>query len=65
MVLDVVVSPSREEFGDLSPLVAEVLMSFDNRLVFLFRPLASLDIWVQVVVPSLSALLPNAAREER
>ena len=35
-------------------------MKFDNQAVFLNAPLPLADVWIKVVVPSLSALLTNA-----
>jgi hypothetical protein len=36
-------------------------MGFDNGFVLLLSPLLFVDVWVEVVMPSLPALLPNAA----
>ena len=63
MVFDVVVCSPGEELGDLSPLIAKIPVSFDNDLILLLRPFSSFDIRVQVIMPSFSALLPNAAWE--
>jgi hypothetical protein len=38
-------------------------MSLDDSYVFLLRPLVLADIWIQVVVPSLSALLSYSSRQ--
>jgi hypothetical protein len=63
VILDVIVCSSRKVLGDLSPLVAELLVSSDDDLIFLLSPLASLDVGIEMVVPSLSALLADSAGE--
>jgi len=39
-------------------------MRLDDGFIFLFSPLPPLDIRVQMVVPSFSALLPDPSRKE-
>ena len=36
-------------------------VKFDDQTVFLERPLALADVWVEMIVPSLAALLTDAA----
>ena len=72
MVLNVVISASRQVLCDLRPSVAQFLMSLDDEHIFLLRPLVLLDVRVQVVVPSVliinkwlpfPALLADPSRE--
>lgn len=59
-VLYVVVGPARKILGDLGPAIAELLVRVDDGLVLLRRPFVLLDVWIQVIVPALAALLTNA-----
>jgi hypothetical protein len=63
MVLNGVVSPAFEDLGDLSPLVLELSMHHEKDPLLFFAPSAFLDLGVQMVVPSLSALLANPLRQ--
>lgn len=51
MVLDIVVSATWEELGDLGPLIAELIVELDDLAVLLISPLVLLDVGVEVVVP--------------
>ena len=62
MILNMIVSSTWEELGNLCPSVAMVTVSFHYDFIFSFSPFTSLDLWVKVVVPSLSALFANSAR---
>ena len=52
VVLDVVVSATREVFGDLRPLVAIDRVVFQYKTVLFFSPAIFLNLRVQVIVPS-------------
>ena len=60
MIFDGIVGPSFQDFGDFGPLVVELPVHHEQDPLFLFAPAAFLDLWIQVVVPSLSALLSNS-----
>ena len=62
MVLYGVISSALEELGNISPLVPDPLVIDVEEPLFLVAPGDLLDPWVQVVVPSLPALLPDSAR---
>lgn len=53
--------PSREQLGNLSPAVSQQAVSLVDDEVLLGRPRRLLHIGVEVVVPALSALLPQPA----
>lgn len=57
MVFDTVVSSSVKVLRNDSPFVSEDEMTADQNQVFLLSPFFFFDIWVKMVVPSLSALL--------
>ena len=61
MVLDGVVRPSGDELGNLSPLVAPLLVRVVDDPVLFFGPSGFLDLRIEVVVPALPALLPDPA----
>ena len=61
VILDCIVSPAGDEFGDLGPLVAPLLVSVVDDPVLLVSPGGFLDLWVEMVVPSLAALLPDSS----
>jgi len=63
VVLDVVVSAAREKLRDFRPSVAVLQVQVQNLLVFFFSPPVLLDVGVQMVVPSLAALLADASFE--
>lgn len=58
-----VVCSSWEVLRDLRPFISKFLMRLYDGPIFLFGPLVFLYVRVQVVVPSLSTLLADAARE--
>ncbi len=62
MILYSVISSALEVLGDISPLVADPLVVDEEKPLFLVAPSDLLDPWVQVVVPSLPALLPDSTR---
>ena len=49
-----------EHLGDLSPFVVHNSVHKEEDPLFLLTPVNLLDEWVQVIVPSLSALLANS-----
>lgn len=60
MVLDCVVSPSWQQLCNLGPLIAPLLVCLVDDVILLVGPGTLLDGRVQVVMPSLPALLPDA-----
>ena len=64
MVLDTVIGPSLEHFCDNSPLIRLIAILKVENPFFLSSPRgASLDVWIQMVMPSLPALLANSPRK--
>lgn len=61
MVLYVVVCAPRKHLGDLRPLVTVLVVKLNDFLIFFFCPFVLFNVWVQVVVPSLSTLLSDPA----
>jgi len=59
MILDGVVRSALQVLGDLSPLVAHALVGQEEHPFLLLTPLLLLDVRVEVVVPSLPALLAD------
>jgi hypothetical protein len=57
MVLYSVVSTTRKKFRDLSPAVAIYSLRFENDSFLMLRPWLLLDVRVEVIMPSFSALL--------
>lgn len=57
------VLPPREELGDLCPAVAQPFVGLVDDSVLLLSPRRLLDLRVEVIVPSLTALLPNPSLE--
>jgi hypothetical protein len=63
MILDGVISPTLEKVGDVRPLVSLVpVQQVEDPLLLTGPGGVSLDHWVQVVVPSLPALLSDSPR---
>lgn len=60
MILYSIISSTIEVLGDISPLVADPLVVDEEKPLFLVAPSDLLDPWVQVVMPSLPALLPDS-----
>lgn len=54
-------SPARKQLGDFCPAVSQLLVSLVDNSVLLLGPRGLLDLWVQVVVPALTALLADAS----
>ena len=64
VVLDGVVSATLEEIGDVSPLVRLISVQQVKDPLLLSRPGGvPLDHWVEMVVPSFTALLADSSRE--
>lgn len=59
MVLDGVVSAAREVLGDFCPAVSQALVREEEHPFFLISPVIFADVWVEVIVPSLPALLAD------
>lgn len=51
--------PARKKLRDLCPAVAEPFVCFIDNSILLLSPGGLLHLWVQVVVPTLTALFPN------
>lgn len=62
-ILYMVVCSSWEVLGNLGPFISKFLMRLNDGPIFLFSPLVLLYVWVQVIVPPLSALLANSTRQ--
>ena len=59
MILDCVICPTVKYFCNLSPFVFYLAMHHEENPFFFFAPAYLLYFWVQMVVPSLSALFSN------
>jgi len=64
VVLNSVVGAPRQQLGDVRPLVTILLLGFEDDAILLVAPGGLLDVWVEVVVPPLTTVLPNAAWQE-
>ena len=64
MVFDGVVSSTFQNVGNVCPLIGLISIEKIEDPLFLDRPRnISLDHWVEVVVPSLTALLSDSPRQ--
>ena len=63
--LYLVVGAAGQHLGDVGPLVAHRLVRVEQRLILRAGPLTLVDIWVEVVVPPLPALLSRASGKRR
>ena len=63
-VLDIIVNAAGHELLDLDPLVPELLVQLHQLQILSNRPLVLVQVRVDVVVPSLAALLPDAPWQE-
>ena len=61
MVLDCIVGSAGDQFGNLGPLIAPLLVSVVDDSVLLVGPGGFLDLRVEMVVPSLPTLLSDTA----
>ena len=57
LILDAIVTSSFQEGSDFRPFVAELPVSEEDDLLFLGRDRVLRDVGVEVIVPSLTALL--------
>ena len=65
VVLDAIISPAWEYFGDVGPLAAVGhVVQIEDPLLFLAQ-LRLVDLRVQVVVPPFATLFPHSSRQER
>jgi hypothetical protein len=63
MILNMIVCSTRKELCNLRPSVTKLLVCLYYQIVFLFSPLVFLNIWIKVIMPSLSALLSYPSRK--
>jgi len=70
MIFDGVVGSTGEEFSDESPFISKseyrvalLFVSLNDDMIFFIVPSFLADVGVQVIMPSLSALLADSARE--
>ena len=56
MILNSIVGPPSELFGELSPLIAVILVKEEQEPFFTDSPLFFINVWVEVVVPSFATL---------
>ena len=61
MVFDGVISSTLELLGKVSPLVAHIFVKEEEDPFFVVAPLLLVNIWVEVVVPSLPALFADSS----
>ena len=57
LIFDAIIASSFEERSDFRPFVAELPVSEEDDLFFLWRDRVLRDVGVEVIVPSLTALL--------
>lgn len=58
-----IIIPSREKFGDLCPTVAKPFVGLIYDSILFLSPRRLLHLWVEVIVPPFTALLPNSSLE--
>ena len=63
MIFNRVIGASFERLGDFRPAIAVLCVRDDQLTVLVCAPLLALDLRVEVVVPSLAALLPDSPRK--
>ena len=61
MVLNGIVRPTGQQLGNLGPLVSQSLVMGNNETILLLAPGLLANGGVEMVVPTLAALLANAA----
>ena len=59
-VLNRIICAAWEGLCDLAPFVPKIIMHLQNDTVLLRRPFLFANVWVQMIVPSLTALLPDS-----
>lgn len=64
-VFYVIVDTSGHEFLNLHPFVAKVLVKLHQLKVFCDCPLLLVQVWIDVIVPTLSALFSDSSRQKR
>ena len=65
VVLDRIIGAPEEHIGELSPAILGIHLQDEEDPVFFNAPLILHDEWVQMVIPSLAALLTSATRDLR
>ena len=64
-VLDCVVCSARQELGNHAPLTPVPSVAHSKDFHFFFTPRVCLDVWMQMIVPSLTTLLASARHQHR
>ena len=62
-VFNVVVDSSRHEFLNLDPFVSILLMKLHQLNIFRNSPFFLVEIWIDIVIPSFTALFANSTRK--
>jgi len=60
VILDAIVATTGKFFGDVGPLISKLFMLVKNLLLLTLVDWRLIDVWVQVIVPSLAALFACA-----
>ena len=60
-IFDRIISSSIQDFCDLTPSIPNLTVHLKNNLVFFLRPLFLFNVWVKVIMPSLSALFSDSS----
>ena len=60
MIFYVIISSTVQKLGNLRPLVAVLQVKLEDFVVFILAPAVFLYVWIQVVMPSLSALFTDS-----
>ena len=63
MILDGIIGTTFKDLGYVSPFIALALVRDKQNQFFLKAPSILLYLWVQMIVPSLSALFTNPSRK--
>ncbi len=56
-ILDCIIRATRKELGYFGPLVAHLALQVIDQVIFLLGETALVDLWAEMIVVSLSALL--------
>lgn len=60
MVFNMVISSTRKKFGYFRPTISKFFVGINDSLIFKWSPFVLLNVWIEMIVPTFPALLPNS-----
>lgn len=63
MILDGIICPTRQQFGNLGPMITEFFVRLNDDPLLIVGPLSFDNLWIEMVMPALATLLADPTIE--